>query len=62
MDIYPDPRDFRRSTAAARVNGILGGYGGEEDVKRLGDSLGLSDEALATLSAVAARRMPRCAS
>jgi peptide-methionine (S)-S-oxide reductase len=62
MDIYPDPRDFRRSTAAARANAVLGGYGGPEDVERMAGELGLSDESLATLRAVAGRRTPRCAS
>jgi peptide-methionine (S)-S-oxide reductase len=60
--MYPDPRDFRRSTAAARVNAILGGYGRPEDVDRLGPELGLTEDALATIRAVAGRRMPRCAS
>jgi len=60
--MYPNPRDFRRSTAAARVNAILGGYGRPEDVDSLGPELGLSDDALTTLKAVAGRRMPRCAS
>ena len=62
QEVYPDPRDFRRSTAAARINAVLGGYGGEADVERMAGELGLSREALATLMAVAGRRMPKCAS
>lgn len=57
--IYPDPRNFRRSTAAARVNSILGGYGGPDHVERLAADLGLSEDSLATLRAVAGRRTPR---
>lgn len=60
--IYPNPRDFRRSTATARVNAILGGYGNQDAVQRLAADLGLSEDSLATLRAVAGRRMPRCAS
>lgn len=61
LDIYPDPRDFRRSTAAARANAILGGYGDEAAVARMAADLGLSETATATLKSVAGRRMPRCA-
>jgi peptide-methionine (S)-S-oxide reductase len=62
QDIYPDPRDFRRSTAAARINAVLGGYGDVEAVKNMSGELGLSDNARSTLEAVAGRRMPKCAS
>ena len=41
--IYPDPGDFLRSTAVARVNGYLGGNGTEEEVEREIGSLGLSE-------------------
>lgn len=58
---YPDPDQFRNSTAAARANAILGGYGNEEDVRRLAGSLGLSDKSLAALSAAVRRFTPRCA-
>ena len=40
--IYPTPQDFIHSTAAARVNGYVGGYGSPEALKREIDSLGLS--------------------
>lgn len=31
--IYPDPKDFTDSTAAARLNGFLAGFGTEERVR-----------------------------
>jgi peptide-methionine (S)-S-oxide reductase len=40
--IYPAAQDFRNSTAAARVNGYVGGYGPPEALKGEIDSLGLS--------------------
>jgi methionine-S-sulfoxide reductase len=40
--LYPDSRDFILSTAAARVNGYLGGNGTREDVEETIDGLGLS--------------------
>jgi peptide-methionine (S)-S-oxide reductase len=41
--IYPDARDFVNSTAAARVNGYLGGYGTPEELQRELTTLGLSE-------------------
>jgi peptide-methionine (S)-S-oxide reductase len=41
--IYPDPADFRDSTAAARLNGYLAGYGDSETLKNNIDKLGLSE-------------------
>ncbi|MCL5022659.1 MAG: peptide-methionine (S)-S-oxide reductase [Nitrospirae bacterium] len=41
--IYPDPDKFTASTAAARVNGYLGGYGTLEELERELDSYGLSE-------------------
>jgi peptide-methionine (S)-S-oxide reductase len=40
--IYPDPAVFRDSTAAARINGALAGYGNQETLKKEIGSLGLS--------------------
>jgi peptide-methionine (S)-S-oxide reductase len=40
--IYPDPGDFVDSTATARVNGYLAGYGSLEMLRDELDSLGLS--------------------
>ena len=40
--IYPDDADFVNSTAAARVNGYLGGYGALADLQAEIDELGLS--------------------
>jgi peptide-methionine (S)-S-oxide reductase len=42
--IYPDNDDFVASTAAARVNGYLGGYGTVEALQAELSSLGLSPE------------------
>jgi peptide-methionine (S)-S-oxide reductase len=41
--IYPDARDFVNSTAAARVNGYLGGYGTPDELRRDLTTLGLSE-------------------
>jgi peptide-methionine (S)-S-oxide reductase len=43
--MYPKERDFINSTAAARVNGYLAGYGTYADLTRELDSLGLSERA-----------------
>ena len=43
--IYPEAKDLTASTAAARINGYLGGYGTLEIIKTNLDSLGLSEEA-----------------
>ncbi|MFC2172496.1 hypothetical protein ACFLU6_07680 [Acidobacteriota bacterium] len=43
-DIYPEEREFTDSTAAARVNGYLGGSGRLSSLKEELDSLGLSEE------------------
>jgi peptide-methionine (S)-S-oxide reductase len=41
--IYPDPADFRDSTAAARLNGYAMGYGDPDTLKKDLDALGLSE-------------------
>jgi peptide-methionine (S)-S-oxide reductase len=46
---YPDLMDFVNSTAAARVNGILGGYADPELVSKELDSYGLSETAVEQL-------------
>jgi peptide-methionine (S)-S-oxide reductase len=43
--IYPSDDDFVGSTAAARVNGYLDGYGTPESLQAELDNLGLSPEA-----------------
>ncbi len=43
--MYPSGRDFMNSTAAARVNGYLGGYGNDAVWKEELNQLGLSEEA-----------------
>lgn len=45
QQMYPDPKDFARSTAAARVNGVLGGYLRGPQLEALRGRLGLSDRA-----------------
>ncbi|MFC1926734.1 peptide-methionine (S)-S-oxide reductase [Chloroflexota bacterium] len=48
-EIYPDAADFRDSTAAAWLNGYLGGYGDLDILERDLDSLGLSESSQQTL-------------
>ena len=45
MRIYPHHQDLVDSTAAARLNGYVGGYGSKDQLSNEIDSLGLSDEA-----------------
>jgi peptide-methionine (S)-S-oxide reductase len=47
--MYPDPEDLMNSTAAARVNGYLGGHGSEEMIRKEIDRLGLSPQSAQTL-------------
>jgi methionine-S-sulfoxide reductase len=47
--IYPRHRDFVDSTAAARLNGYAGGYGGRDQLAREIDLLGLSPAGRRTL-------------
>ncbi len=44
-DMYPHSRELWASTAAARVNGVLGGFGSRERLKQIIPLLGLSDGA-----------------
>jgi peptide-methionine (S)-S-oxide reductase len=41
--IYPTPADFRDSTAAARLNGYITGYGSQEAIRNNLGRLGLSE-------------------
>jgi peptide-methionine (S)-S-oxide reductase len=50
---YPDINDFVNSTAAARVNGYLGGFGTTEDLDKELASLGLSPESQELIRALA---------
>jgi len=47
--MYPDPADFTDSTAAARVNGYLGGNGTAEMLEQEIDRLGLTPAGAQTL-------------
>ncbi len=48
MKLYPEPQDFVESTAAARINGYLGGHSLEHLDETL-PLLGLTSEAAARL-------------
>ncbi|MFZ0612811.1 MAG: hypothetical protein WAM73_11275 [Desulfobacterales bacterium] len=56
--IYPATEDLVDSTAAARVNGYLGGYGTSADLKADINRLGLSDNAGRYLLKVVESRTP----
>jgi peptide-methionine (S)-S-oxide reductase len=47
--IYPNPIDFRDSTAAARLNGYLGGYGNIDALEKNLDKFGLPESGKQTL-------------
>jgi peptide-methionine (S)-S-oxide reductase len=51
--IYPNPADFRDSTAVARLNGYFGGYGDSETLKKDMDKLGLSESGKQVLLQIA---------
>jgi peptide-methionine (S)-S-oxide reductase len=57
--IYPDDGDFVASTAAARVNGYLGGHGTLETLQAELDSFGLSPAASQKLLDIVAARTRR---
>ena len=50
-NMYPDYQDFVDSTAAARINGSLYGYGTLENLQAEMDSYGISEEAKEKLEA-----------
>jgi peptide-methionine (S)-S-oxide reductase len=54
--MYPSDDDFANSTAAARVNGYLDGYGTPETLEKELDGLGLSPEANKTLMDIVRNR------
>ncbi len=49
VEIYPEFNQFLRSTAVARVNGYLSGYGTAENLQKEASQLGLSKESLERL-------------
>jgi peptide-methionine (S)-S-oxide reductase len=55
--IYPEPADFVNSSAAARVNGYLGGNGTLVQFEAEVEELGLSAEARQYLEEIAQRRL-----
>ena len=59
--IYPDIRDFTNSTAAARVNGYIAGFGTADAVREEIDSLGLSPHGTEIVRELAGRGLaPAC--
>jgi peptide-methionine (S)-S-oxide reductase len=60
--MYPDDNDFMNSTAAARLNGYIDGYGTLEVLQEELDSYGLSAAAGERLLSIAKRRIltPGC--
>lgn len=56
MAVYPDSRDFTGSTAVARVNAYLDGYGTPEALQAEVNSLGLSSEGSKKLLDIVATR------
>jgi len=60
--IYPEIEDFISSTAVARVNGYVGGYGTPETLEKEPNSLGLSEAGNMRLLEIADRGLvPGCA-
>ena len=59
--MYPLQEDFMNSTAAARINGYLGGYGSIEDLKDELPGLGLSPAAGKKLMGVVEKRKGKIA-
>jgi peptide-methionine (S)-S-oxide reductase len=51
--IYPNPEDFMDSTAVARLNGYVGGFGDSDTLKKNLDSLGLSESGKQALLKIA---------
>jgi peptide-methionine (S)-S-oxide reductase len=54
--MYPNEADLLNSTAAARVNGFLGGFGKRETFQKEAESYGLSESARQALLADLKRR------
>jgi peptide-methionine (S)-S-oxide reductase len=54
--IYPQPIDFINSTAVARVNGYVSGYGTPGEVEMNSENLGLSAASRQRLLEIASRR------
>ena len=57
-NMYPDMDSFINSTAAARVNGYLGGYGSHDQFHQEEHNLGLSDELTESLDKRVKRNSP----
>ncbi len=59
--MYPQQEEFMNSTAAARINGYLYGYGSLEDLKKELSGFGLSPEAESKLVEVVKKRKGKIA-
>ena len=57
--LYPEHTDFVNSTAVARINGYVGGYGSKAQLLREIDMLGLSPAARKTLLDLVGERSPQ---
>lgn len=57
--VYPNPADFRDSTAVARLNGYVGGYGDSETLRKSLDGLGLSESGKRALLRIAESGLTR---
>ena len=57
--MYPATGDFVNSTAAARINGYLDGYGTNEDLQEELQGFGLSSKAGALLTNIVKKRTGR---
>ena len=54
--IYPVDRDFVNSTATARANGYIGGYGSLESFNKEAGSLGLTSESIRAIHDIVKRK------
>jgi len=55
--MYPDTRDLIQSTAAARINGFLGGYGSDIVLREEIETYGLSEDGKQALLFITGRKL-----
>jgi hypothetical protein len=60
--VYPDAKELTDSTAAARLNGFVYGYGSKESLDHIDDNMGISPEVADKLKAAVSGRLnsPHC--
>ncbi|UCB43778.1 MAG: peptide-methionine (S)-S-oxide reductase [Dehalococcoidales bacterium] len=56
--VYPDISDFMDSTVAARINGLVGGYGSLESLKEQPEFFGMSPVVSSRLLDIGRKRLP----